>query len=42
MERKKFIKNFAIGGSLFVIPAFLDSCAIGDDEIIITAITIDQ
>ena len=42
MERKEFIKKFAIGGSvLFTVPTFLDSCAIGDDEIFINTTTID-
>jgi len=42
MERKDFIKKFAIGGSvLFAAPAFLESCAIGDDEIINSEITVD-
>lgn len=35
MERKDFIKKFAIGGSiLFVVPTFLESCSNGNDEII--------
>ena len=42
MERKEFIKKIAIGGSiLFVAPTFLDSCAIGDDEIVNSEITVD-
>ncbi len=42
MERKKFIKKFAIGGSiLFAAPTFLDSCAIGDDEIFLNDTIID-
>jgi cytochrome b6-f complex iron-sulfur subunit len=32
MERKKFIKNFAVGGSiLFVAPALLNACGKDDD-----------
>ena len=35
MERKDFIRKFAIGGSiLLVVPAFLESCSDGNDEII--------
>lgn len=35
MERKEFIKKFAVGGSiLFVAPTFLQSCSDGNDEII--------
>ncbi len=42
MERKDFIKKFAIGGSiLFIGPAILNSCAKGDDEIFINEIIVD-
>ncbi len=34
MERKEFIRNFAIGGSiLFTAPLLLDSCSDGTDDI---------
>ncbi|MCA1759752.1 MAG: Rieske (2Fe-2S) protein [Bacteroidales bacterium] len=42
MERKEFVKKFAIGGSvLLAVPTFLSSCAVGDEEIFIHELTID-
>lgn len=42
MKRKEFIRKFVAGGSiLFAVPTFLDSCAVGDDEIFVGDKVID-
>lgn len=42
MERKEFIRKFALGGSiLFAAPAIFNSCARGDEEFFINDIIVD-